>query len=169
VATIAATLERPRTNLQRVFLGGAVLALLDGVFAVVLYVYIVHATTPGKIFQGIAAGLIGRTAALEGGAQTVALGLFLHCTVAYAWTTIYYVLLNGLEWLSDATATTRGRLIVGTLFGATIWLGMNYIVVPLAGLKIAPISGWRFWVQLVWHMIALGPPLVAIVRVDPNS
>lgn len=166
MATIAATLERPRTDLQRVLLAGAAVALLDGVFAIVLYVYIVHSTTAGRIFQGIAAGLIGRTAALNGGGQTVALGLLLHCTVAYSWTTIYYLLLNGLEWLRDATITTRGRLIVGALFGATIWLGMNYIVVPLAGLKIAPLSGWRFWVQLAWHMIALGPPLVAIVRVD---
>jgi hypothetical protein len=166
VATIAATLERPRTDLQRFLLAGATVAFLDGVFAVVLYVYIVHATTPGKIFQGIAAGLLGRSAALNGGAQTVALGLLLHCTVAYGWTTIYYVLLNAFDWLRDAVATTRGRLVVGALFGATIWLGMNYVVVPLAGLKVAPLSGWRFWVQLVWHMVALGPPLVAIVRVD---
>jgi len=168
VATVAATFEQPRTDLQRVLVAGAVVALLDGAFAVVLYVYIVHATTSGKIFQGIAAGLIGRTAALQGGSQTVALGLLLHCTVAYAWATIYYLLLNGLEWLRDATSTTRGKLVVGALFGATIWLGMNYVVVPLAGLRVAPLSGWRFWVQLVWHMIALGPPLVAIVRADSN-
>jgi len=168
VATIAATYERPRTDLQRVFLAGATVALLDGLFAVVLYVYIVPVTTAGRIFQGIAAGLLGRDAALAGGARTVALGLALHCTVAYGWTTIYYVLLNGFDWLRDAVATTRGKLIVGALFGATIWLGMNYVVVPLAGLKIAPLSGWRFWVQLVWHMIALGPPIVAIVRADSD-
>jgi hypothetical protein len=163
---MAATLDRPRTDLQRLLLSGAVVALLDGVFAVVLYVYIVPVTTAGRIFQGIAAGLLGREAALAGGARTVAIGLLLHCTVAYSWTTIYYILLNGFEWLRDAVATRRGRLVVGALFGATIWLGMNYVVVPLAGLKIAPLSGWRFWVQLVWHMIALGPPIVAIVRVD---
>jgi hypothetical protein len=163
---MAVTLDRPSTDLQRVILAGAVVAFLDGVFAVVLYVFIVHATTAGRIFQGIAAGVLGRTAALNGGAQTVTLGLLLHCTVAYAWTTVYYILLNGLPSLRDAVATTRGKVIVGALFGATIWLGMNYIVVPLAGLKIAPLSGWRFWVQLIWHMIALGPPIVAIVRAE---
>ena len=168
MATIAATFERPRTDLQRVFLAGATVALLDGLFAVVLYVYIVPVTTPGRIFQGIAAGLLGRDAALAGGARTVALGVALHCTVAYGWTTVYYVLLNGFDWLCDAVETTRGKLIVGALFGATIWLGMNYVVVPLAGLKVAPLSGWRFWVQLVWHMIALGPPIVAIVRADSD-
>jgi hypothetical protein len=169
VATIAATFERPRTDLQRVLLAGATVAFLDGLFAVVLYVFIVQSTTAGRIFQGIAAGLIGRSAALNGGAQTVALGLALHCTVAFGWTTIYYVLLNGFDWLRDAVETTRGKLIVGALFGATIWLGMNYVVVPLAGLKVAPLSGWRFWVQLVWHMIALGPPIVAIVRTDSGG
>jgi hypothetical protein len=163
---MVATLERPRTDLQRVLLSGAVVAVLDGVFAVVLYVFIVHSTTAGRIFQGIAAGVLGRTAALNGGAQTVALGVALHCTVAYGWTTVYYILLNAFEWLREAVATTRGKLIVGALFGATIWLVMNYVVVPLAGLKVAPLSGWRFWVQLVWHMIALGPPIVAIVRAE---
>jgi len=163
---MVATLERPRTDLQRVLLSGAVVAILDGVFAVVLYVFIVRSTTAGRIFQGIAAGVLGRTAALNGGAQTVALGLALHCTVAYGWTTVYYVLLNAFDWLREAVATTRGKLIVGALFGATIWLVMNYVVVPLAGLKVAPLSGWRFWVQLVWHMIALGPPIVAIVRAE---
>jgi hypothetical protein len=163
---MVATLERPRTDLQRVLLSGAVVAVLDGVFAVVLYVFIVHSTTAGRIFQGIAAGVLGRTAALNGGAQTVALGVALHCTVAYGWTTVYYILLNAFDWLREAVATTRGKLIVGALFGATIWLVMNYVVVPLAGLKVAPLSGWRFWVQLVWHMIALGPPIVAIVRAE---
>ena len=38
----------------------------------------------------------------------------------------------------------------------------------VAGLKVAPLSGWRFWVQLVWHMIALGPPIVAIVHADSD-
>lgn len=166
---MVATLERPRTDLQRVLLAGAVVAFLDGVFAVVLYVFVVQTTTAGRIFQGIAAGLIGRTAALNGGAQTVALGLLLHCTVAYGWTTIYYILLNAFDWLRDAVATTRGKLIVGALFGATIWLGMNFVVVPLAGLKVAPATGWRFWVQLVWHMIALGPPIVAIVRAESSA
>jgi len=166
VATIAATLDRPRTDLRRWFLAGATVAFLDGVFAVVLYVYIVPVTTAGRIFQGIAAGLLGRDAALAGGARTVALGLALHCTVAFGWTTVYYILLNGFDWLRDVVATTRGKVIAGALFGATIWLGMNYVVVPLAGLKVAPMSGWRFWVQLIWHMIALGPPIVAIVRAD---
>lgn len=168
MATIAATFERPRTDLQRVFLAGAAVALLDGLFAVVLYVYIVPVTSAGRIFQGIAAGVLGRDAALAGGARTVALGLALHCTVAYGWTTIYYVLLNAFGWLREMVETTRGKVIAGALFGATIWLCMNYVVVPLAGLKIAPISGWRFWVQLIWHMIALGPPIVAIVRAESS-
>jgi len=163
---MAVPLERPRTELQRVLLAGATVALLDGLFAVVLYVYIVHVTTAGRIFQGIAAGVLGRDAALAGGTRTVALGLVLHCTVAYGWTTIYFVLLNGFDWLQDAVATTRGKVVVGALFGATIWLGMNYVVVPLAGPKVAPLSGWRFWVQLIWHMIALGPPIVWLVRAE---
>ena len=54
MATIAATFDRPRnTDLQRVLLAGATVAFLDGLFAVVLYVYIVPVTTAGRIFQGL--------------------------------------------------------------------------------------------------------------------
>jgi hypothetical protein len=41
---------------------------------------------------------------------------------------------------------------------------MNFVVVPLFGGKSVSPPNWQFNTQLVWHMIAVGPPIVAIVR-----
>jgi hypothetical protein len=57
-----------------------------------------------------------------------------------------------------------GKVVVGALLGATVWLVMNFIIVPLFGGRSVSPPNWQFYSQLVWHMIAVGPPIVAIVR-----
>lgn len=163
MTTIAATPARDATDLASVLKAGAVVAILDGLFAILLYSVIVRSTTAPRIFQGIASNLIGK-GAFDGGAPTVALGVLLHFTVAYTWTTVYYVALRTFASLRDVISAPAGKAFVGVALGATIWLVMDFVVIPLTGGKPAPPSGWRFSVQLVWHMIAVGPPIVAIVR-----
>jgi len=57
-----------------------------------------------------------------------------------------------------------GKVFVGALLGAIVWPVMNFIIVPLFGGRSVSLSNWQFSSQLVWHMIAVGPPIVAIVR-----
>ena len=45
-----------------------VVALLDALFAIVLYVLFLHVATPARVFQPIAAPLLGR-ASFDGGAH----------------------------------------------------------------------------------------------------
>src|SRR5205085_2001151 len=160
-----ATLSLPRDNkdLASVTKAGAVVAILDGMYAIILYSWILHLTTSARIFQGIASRLIGK-GSFEGGAATVALGVLLHFTVAYGWTTIYYVALRTSTRLRAIVDSVSGKVVVGALLGATVWLVMNFVIVPLFGGRTVFPPNWQFYSQLVWHMIAVGPPIVAIVR-----
>lgn len=163
MATTTIALAEDNRDLASVVKAGAVVAILDGSYAIILYAWILHLTTSARIFQGIASRLIGR-GAFEGGAATVALGVLLHCTVAYGWTAGYYAALRTFAGLRSFTANITGKLVAGTLLGATVWLAMNFVVVPLFGGKSVSPPNWQFYSQLVWHMIAVGPPIVAIVR-----
>jgi len=163
MATATIALARDKPDLARIMKAGAVVAILDGSYVIVVYVWILHLTTASRIFQGIASRLIGK-GSFEGGATTVALGVLLHFTVAYGWTTVYYLALRTFAELRAAVDTIGGKVVVGTLLGATVWLVMNFVVVPFFGGKSVSPPNWQFSSQLVWHMIAVGPPIVAIVR-----
>ena len=78
----------PGVPISRLLAAGASVAVLDGAFAVVIYVHVLHACSTAQLMQSIASALLGR-AAFRGGGATVALGLALHCAVAYGWTLIY--------------------------------------------------------------------------------
>ena len=162
---MATTIALPResTDVTSIAKAGAVVAALDGSYAILVYVWILHLTTAARIFQGIASHLIGK-GSFDGGAATVALGVALHFTVAYGWTVAYYVALRTFASLRALVSTTGGKVAAGMSLGATVWLAMNFIIVPLFGGKATAPPNWQFYTQLVWHMIAVGPPIVAIVR-----
>ena len=149
--------------LTRFALAGATVALLDGAFAVVVYVFILHLTTAGRVFQSVASGLLGK-ASFNGGAATVALGAACHIFIAFSWTTVYFVASRRIASIREFASSNVGSMITGLVFGAAMWLGMDFIVIPLSAATFTPPSSWQFWLQLVWHIVALGPPIVRILR-----
>src|SRR5258708_1078781 len=97
----------PRPPISRLLAAGAAVAVLDGAFAVAIYVHVLHACSTAQLMQSIASAVLGR-AAFRGGGATVALGLALHCAVAYGWTLVYAALWAASGRLRELTATTRG-------------------------------------------------------------
>lgn len=81
--------------------------------------------TPTMIFQYIATGLIGMRA-IDLGLASIALGVALHYTIALTWTAIFYAASRKLAIF------TRRPVICGLLYGAFIYLVMNFIVLPLS-------------------------------------
>jgi hypothetical protein len=81
--------------------------------------------TPTMVFQYIAAGLIGMRS-VDLGAASVALGVVLHYFIAISWTAIFYLAARRLEILR------RRPVISGLAYGASVYLFMNLIVVPLS-------------------------------------
>jgi hypothetical protein len=149
--------------LPKFLFAGATVAFLDGMFAVVVYVWVMHRTTAGRIFQSIAAGLLGK-ASYDGGTATIALGVACHIVIAFTWTAIYYLASRRLSAIRQFASSNAGNLITGLAFGAVMWLGMDFIVLPVSAAKQTPPGTWQFWLQLGWHIVGLGPPLVRILK-----
>jgi hypothetical protein len=152
-----------RALASRVALAGAVVAVLDGAFAVVLYVPILHLTTPPRLFQSIAGALLGK-ATFQGGAATVLLGLAIHCTVALSWSAAYAALWSAFRFLRELTASPWGVAVAGVVFGMLVWLAMDLIVLPLTRARPTPVTSPLFVVMLLWHAIGVGPPMAALIR-----
>lgn len=80
---------------------------------------------PTRIFQSIAAGLLGR-AAFSGGLRTAILGAALHYFIAFMIVATFSV-------LSRYVSVLRQRpILCGVLYGIGVYLFMNFVVVPLS-------------------------------------
>ena len=80
---------------------------------------------PGRILQGIAAGLLG-TPAFRGGAATMALGLALHFLIAFSIVATYF--LASRLW----PALAARPILYGAIYGVIAYVVMSRIVVPLS-------------------------------------
>lgn len=139
-----------------VLCGGLVAGTLDITYAWAFWA--LKAGVPAqRIFQSVAAGLLGR-ASYEGGAATAALGLSLHYFIATTMSVAYYVVAR--RW-----AALRERPVVyGAAYGLILYGVMNYIVVPLSAAGRG--SQDPLWVTLsiVVHVLLIGVPIALFVR-----
>jgi hypothetical protein len=79
--------------------------------------------TPTMVLQYIASGVLG-TASFRGGPASAGLGLALHYLIALSWTTLFYMASRKL------TVLTRRPVLSGLVYGAVIYLVMNFVVLP---------------------------------------
>ncbi|HET7024950.1 MAG TPA: hypothetical protein VFI39_07100 [Gemmatimonadales bacterium] len=148
---------------RRILIAGATVGLLDALFVVVTYVWIRDVTTTRRIFQGIAAGILGKST-FDGGAGTEILGVILHFTIAYTWTLVYFIISRRWTSIRRLVQSRRGAAIAGPVWGIVMWLGMDLIVVPLSHARPTPVGSGTFWFFLLQHAVMLGPAIVWIVR-----
>jgi hypothetical protein len=81
--------------------------------------------TPVMIFQFIASGLTGAWA-FHAEIASVALGVAIHYTIALFWTALYYA---ASRWV---VILIRRPVVCGLLYGAVVYLIMNFVVLPMA-------------------------------------
>jgi hypothetical protein len=112
---------------------------------------------PIRVLQGVAAGLIGRESAINGGPATAALGLAIHFFIAFVVSTVFYVASRKLIFL------TRHPVISGLLYGVVVYGFMYWIVMPLAYPVVHP-SVSRDLTAVCVHMFLIGLPIALIVR-----
>ena len=120
-----AWLGKPWSLGQAIAYGTLAVGGLDGLAAIVTFG--LRGTTPYRLFQGIAVGLLGR-ASFEGGWSTSALGLVLHFVVALGIVTTFVVASRFLP------ALARRPLLVGPLYGVAAFFVMNLVVIPLSAI-----------------------------------
>jgi len=145
------------TATRAIVYGTLVVGTLDALDAVVFF-GLRSGATPIRIFQSIAAGLLGR-ASFQGGLGTAALGVCLHFFIAFVIVTIYHVASRRARILTDRP------VMFGLLYGVAAYFVMSRIVVPLSA---AGGGGWPPLPVLVngllIHALGVGLPSALFAR-----
>jgi uncharacterized membrane protein YagU involved in acid resistance len=141
--------------LDTVLWGGLIAGILDSVDAVIAFG--LKGMNPTQVLQYIASGLLG-TAAFQGGLATAALGALLHFFIAFAVSTVFYVASLKLP------ALYRQAAIWGLVYGAAVYLFMNYLVLPLSAVPKTPFSLALFLNGVIGHALFVGFPIAWFAR-----
>lgn len=150
-------------NWRAVAAGGLVCGVLD-INAAFLSAWLNGGMLPARLLKAVASGLLG-VDALRGGAGTAAFGLMLHFCVAFTWATLFYALSRRCRFL------TQQAVASGLVYGAVVYLAMNYAVLPLAAqFRSLYIPGTKphvprlAWPQFGIHLTCVGLAIALAVR-----
>ena len=140
------------TAKRAILLGGLTVGALDILDAIVFWA--IRGVGPRRILQSVAAGLLGRDAAVAGGWPTALLGLGLHFCIATGVVATYYLVSRGLPFL------VRYPIICGLLYGIVVFFVMQLVVLPLSATsgKAGLPSGAPLINGLLIHALGVGLP-----------
>ena len=111
-----------------------------------------HRVSVVRIYQSVAAGLLGRDAAVAGGLPTAALGMFLHFLIATTAAAVYFAASSRLKLLVEQPVAC------GLAFGIAVYFFMKDVVVALSAAR--PI---RFtWTAMIGHALLVGLPIAIV-------
>jgi hypothetical protein len=144
--------------LNRLLLAGLLTALVDGLFSSILVAFF-YGSTVARLFQGVAAVLLGADA-IGGGARTALIGVLMHVGVAFAWSAVFLFVVLRWRFVRSVLASRGGTLKVAAVYGPIVWMVMSLVVIPLL-VRRPPAIGFRWLVQLVGHAPFVGLPIVA--------
>ena len=144
----------------RLVRAGLLTAVVDGTFSSVL-ASAFYGSTVARLFQGVAATLLGPSA-LSGGTATALVGVLMHVGVAFGWSAVFLVLHARSAALRRLVASPGGVVSVAAVYGPLVWLVMSLVVIPTLRHQPPSIT-YRWWIQLVGHFPFVGLPIVASV------
>jgi hypothetical protein len=144
---------------SRLLRAGILTGVVDGLFSSVLSVAFYHSTV-ARLFQGVAAALLGN-GAFAGGISTATLGLLMHFGVAFAWSAVFLFLVMRSRWVRERLASPYGVIKAAAFYGPFIWLVMSLAIIPLL-LQRPPSITIRWWIQLIGHAPFVGWPIVTM-------
>jgi uncharacterized membrane protein YagU involved in acid resistance len=144
---------------QSIVYGGLAVGVLD-ITDAITFSHFWRGTPAITVLQSVAAGLLGRDAAFNGGAKTAALGLLLHFLNATLFAIAFYLLSRFLPVL------TKYAVISGLLYGVAAYLLMTYVVIPLSALgpRTRPIPLVSQLNGFIGHALLVGLPIALIAQ-----
>jgi uncharacterized membrane protein YagU involved in acid resistance len=144
---------------KAILYGTLVVGILDGLDAIIFF-WLRSGATPVRIFQGIASGVLGRTASVQGGVATALLGVLLHFVIAFGVVTTFYLVSR------RARILTRHPVVSGILYGLAVYVVMNYVVIPMSaiGPRTAAIPLAVHVNGLLIHAFGVGLPSALVAR-----
>lgn len=128
---------------------------LDATAGVVVY-WIFKGMNPLQVLQYIASGIFG-PAVINGSFLYVLIGLVLHFAIAFAFTIAYSLVFPFIRSIA------RNTYLNGLIYGAFIWVFMNYLVLPYSSIPHSP-KDFVSVLELVWHSALVGLPIALIVE-----
>jgi hypothetical protein len=151
------TLARPRAI--AIVYGGLAVGVLDFLDANIFF-GLWFGAKPIRIWQSVAAGLIGRERAINGGLKTALLGLFLHFVIAFIIAAIFY----GASLVIPTLI--RHPVIWGLIYGVACYFVMSYVVVPLSAAtpRTGPVPWPTFLNGVIGHALLVGLPVALGAR-----
>ena len=147
--------------MQRLLRATLLVGVSDACFAMVSG-WLMRATPPARVWQGVASVLLGKPA-LDGGAAMVALGVVMHFGVAFTWSAVLLAVVQRSYRVRAILDSEYGPLKVASVMGPLIWLVMSVIVMPsFTGRAVSFTSYWL--VQLVGHVVFVALPMAWAIR-----
>ncbi len=118
---------------------------------------------PVRVFWAVASGLIGREAALAGGAPTAALGIFLHFVIAFGAAGTYLGMSRFWRFLMDRP------FVAGPLYGIAVYWFMQLVVIPLSAIQPRPQELSNILIGMGIHIVCVGTTIAwSISRFAPR-
>ena len=160
-------LGRPRA-IETIPLGGLLIGIFDLLFAFIFYGLILGAP-PLRIFQSVAAGVLGRPTAIAGGVRAFLLGIVLHFIVATCIATVYFLATQFLPVL------VRHPVISGLVYGVMAYFGMKWIILPLSAIgQRGTLPRFPILVtEVIGHAVLVGLPVALLAhrsaRINNNA
>jgi hypothetical protein len=143
------TVTAPRPRLAPLMIGALLVGAFDITFACT-YWHLARNVPPIRVFQSVAAGLLGRDA-FTGGLATAALGGVLHWFIASGVVAVYFLASGKLP------ALTRRPVLFGALYGIAVYFVMTYVVVALSAAPPPRSWSWTWFLcSLVVHAFLIG-------------
>ena len=121
----------PRAFAKAVLLVTLIAGTLD-IIAAHLHGWAASGNFSRTMLKAIAGGALGRERALRGGVGTMALGLFFHFFISFAFTLLFFLLFPRVALLQ------KSRIAVGVVYAMFTWVVMTYLVLPLSALPWRP-------------------------------
>jgi hypothetical protein len=143
-------------RLQAIVAGGLLVAVLDGVDAVVAY-KLAFGMTPVAIYQFVASGLFGQ-AAYAGGMATALIGLAIHVLIAVSAAAVFVLASERLPQLR------RDAVGWGLGFGVAVFVVMGFVVIPLSRIPPSPPSLPLLVNGVLGHALLVGLPIALAAR-----
>jgi uncharacterized membrane protein YagU involved in acid resistance len=147
--------SKQKTAAQTILWSGLISGAVDATAGVVVY-WIFKGLNPLQVLQYIASGIFGPQV-INGSFFYVIVGLVLHFAIAFAFAIAYYLAFPFIR------SFAKNTYVNGLLYGAFIWVFMNYLVLPNSNIPHSP-KDIVSVLEIIWHMALVGLPIAIIIE-----
>jgi hypothetical protein len=144
------------TPVKAILYGTLASGVLDATDGVIFFFLTKH-LNPIQVLQYIASGALGASS-YQGGLATAGLGMLFHFLIAAVVAVIYVLASQKLRFLRDQWAVS------GLIYGASVYLFMNLIVVPHTAIGPNPIPLAALINGLIGHAVFVGLPIAFFAK-----